>query len=180
MDEPILTGGCVCGNVRYRVTGTAKSVEHCHCTMCRRAHGALYASGALIDASQLKINAGEEGLASYQSSPGNWRRFCRRCGANCSWSLNIFPESSITEQPPSMRARTGDTPPDVSAIFTCLRRHPGNRSTTGCRATMTCRRVWDLGWSEVSRLAKYACCTMLASELTCIGRELRLAPWRSL
>ncbi|MEM9775142.1 MAG: hypothetical protein AAF902_11220 [Chloroflexota bacterium] len=42
-------GGCLCGAVRYKITGPAKSVEHCHCSHCRKAHGALYASGALYN-----------------------------------------------------------------------------------------------------------------------------------
>lgn len=35
-----LEGGCLCGAVRYRVTGKPYHVTHCHCSMCRRASGA--------------------------------------------------------------------------------------------------------------------------------------------
>ena len=33
------SGGCFCGQLRYRVEGPIDSVTHCHCAMCRRASG---------------------------------------------------------------------------------------------------------------------------------------------
>jgi len=39
MDE-ILTGGCLCGDVRYRITAAPVEALYCHCRMCQRAHGA--------------------------------------------------------------------------------------------------------------------------------------------
>ena len=34
-------GGCLCGGVRYEVTGRLRSVMLCHCSMCRRTHGPI-------------------------------------------------------------------------------------------------------------------------------------------
>ena len=39
---PSTHGGCLCGDVRFTVDWPSKWIAHCHCSMCRRAHGAAY------------------------------------------------------------------------------------------------------------------------------------------
>ena len=75
-----LMGGCLCGSVRYALLGAAKSVEHCHCSMCRRVHGAFFLSGALVDRDRLRIEQGADNLTTFVSSEGFRRQFCRTCG----------------------------------------------------------------------------------------------------
>ena len=74
-----IEGGCHCRAVRYTVLGPALSVQHCHCSRCRKMYGTLYASGAVIERAKIRI-AGEENLATYRSSPSFADRFCRTCG----------------------------------------------------------------------------------------------------
>lgn len=74
-----LPGGCHCGAVRYQVRGPALSVQHCHCSRCRKMYGTLYASGAVIERSKVMIT-GEENLTTYRSSPSFADRFCKTCG----------------------------------------------------------------------------------------------------
>lgn len=90
MNEQPLAGGCLCGKVRYEIKASAKSVEHCHCSQCRRAHGAFYASGALFDASAVEIVSGEENLSIFESSTGNWRKFCSTCGCHLFMTVDDF------------------------------------------------------------------------------------------
>ena len=85
------TGGCLCGAVAYRVTAPAKSLEHCHCSKCRRAHGALTAAGALVDAEHFEVVRGREALVSFTSTPGNHRWFCGRCGCHIYMSVDDIP-----------------------------------------------------------------------------------------
>jgi hypothetical protein len=75
-------GGCECGRCRYRVDGEILELSHCHCGMCRRMHGAAYASYAGVAAGAFRWLRGAEQLAAYASSPGVRRTFCARCGAN--------------------------------------------------------------------------------------------------
>lgn len=85
MDEghrPIQTGSCLCGEVRYEIRGPLTSVLNCHCTMCRKAHGAAFRTRASVDASEFVWLAGEELLTAYESSPGQFRTFCSCCGSN--------------------------------------------------------------------------------------------------
>jgi hypothetical protein len=76
-EEPAAAGGCQCGAVRYRVAaGPAKSVV-CHCRMCQRATGGVFAP--LIDVPRDRVTwAGTP--AEWASSDRAVRRFCATCG----------------------------------------------------------------------------------------------------
>ena len=86
-----IAGGCLCGNVRYELLEGAKSIEHCHCSMCRRAHGALFASGGVFNHSAVRITQGEGNLQSYESSAGNYRQFCQTCGCHLFMTVDHIP-----------------------------------------------------------------------------------------
>lgn len=76
-----LTGGCRCGGVRYEIGGRLV-IEHCHCEVCRRAHGAAYASCAVGTRENFRWLAGEVQVTRYVNPEGNVERcFCRVCGS---------------------------------------------------------------------------------------------------
>ena len=77
------TGGCLCGAVRYEIEGPLPSPSACHCTQCRRQHGAL-GIYTLAPADRYKIK-GKRHVAWYESSPGTKRGFCRICGSKLFW-----------------------------------------------------------------------------------------------
>lgn len=76
-----ITGSCLCGTVRYAITGAFHAAGHCHCSMCRKSHGAAFASWAMIDPAQFRWTSGVEQLERYESSPAHERCFCRKCGS---------------------------------------------------------------------------------------------------
>jgi len=76
-----LHGGCLCGAVRYRITGPLGRTGHCHCSICRRSHGAAFATWAAVDAQRFEWTAGAQFVQGHESSPGTLRCFCRRCGS---------------------------------------------------------------------------------------------------
>jgi len=49
--------------------------------MCRKAHGAAFATWGIIDPDRFRWTSGAESVAGYESSPGKQRHFCRRCGS---------------------------------------------------------------------------------------------------
>lgn len=76
-----ITGGCQCGAVRYEITGAFRAAGHCHCSMCRKSHGAAFVSWAHIDPEQFRWTSGADQVARYALSPGHERCFCRTCGS---------------------------------------------------------------------------------------------------
>ena len=77
----VVTGGCLCGAVRFEVVLPAKWCANCHCTMCRRAHGAPFVTWVGLDASAFRMIRGEAERARYASSPAATRTFCAKCGS---------------------------------------------------------------------------------------------------
>lgn len=77
-------GGCLCGGVRYELTGSCRDIINCHCQNCRRTHGhiAAYTSVRQSDLNLLK----QQTLQWYHDqSPDTWRGFCNHCGASLFW-----------------------------------------------------------------------------------------------
>lgn len=77
-----LQGGCLCGAMRYEVDGPLTDVGHCHCSMCRRFHGAAFGTYAKIDSARFRWLSGSELLTVYETSPGIGWAFCRVCGSS--------------------------------------------------------------------------------------------------
>jgi hypothetical protein len=77
----MLSGSCLCGKIKYEINGALFEALNCHCSMCRRAHGAAFRSRARVRADDFRWIAGEDLLTFYESSPGNYRGFCRICGS---------------------------------------------------------------------------------------------------
>lgn len=74
-----LTGGCLCGAVRYEVDPTDGIADYCHCSTCRRAGGAAAVAWLQVAPSQFAVTAGE--AVAFASSAGASRHFCGRCGS---------------------------------------------------------------------------------------------------
>lgn len=81
--EPDLaTGGCFCGAIRFTIDLPSKWCAHCHCTMCRRVHGAGYVTWVGVESGHFHLLGGQDELDWYESSPGARRGSCRICGSN--------------------------------------------------------------------------------------------------
>ncbi|QFU09462.1 Glutathione-dependent formaldehyde-activating enzyme [Rhodobacteraceae bacterium THAF1] len=75
------TGGCLCSEVSYRVTGPLRPVSGCHCQQCRRTSG-HYVAATSAPKAQVEI---EGEVRWYQSSDTAKRGFCPDCGSNLFW-----------------------------------------------------------------------------------------------
>ncbi|MFQ6018380.1 MAG: GFA family protein [Kiloniellaceae bacterium] len=83
-------GGCLCGRIRYRVTGPIESVVHCHCGMCRRATGAAVVTWITVPVARFAITKGEP--ATYRSSDHGRRSYCPSCGAQIAFNSTHAPD----------------------------------------------------------------------------------------
>jgi len=123
VSDPVETAAaCLCGAVRFTARMPSLFCAHCHCTMCRRSHGAGYVTWFSVLREQLSITRGEADLKRYKSSEHGTRAFCGRCGSSLFFETAEHPERvdivlSNVEGPidiaPQLHVHFGDRAPWV-------------------------------------------------------------------
>ena len=91
----MLTGGCVCGRVRYHTTSLPMRVTVCHCTWCQRRTGTAFGAECVFLLKDVTIDG--DSLHSYRhvsDISGRWieQDFCSACGSNIGLRLEAVPE----------------------------------------------------------------------------------------
>jgi hypothetical protein len=111
VQELPLTGGCLCGGVRFEVDEPIVSAGYCHCTRCQRRTGTAASVQARIVPGSLRITAGEEFLRAFEPPDGWAKVFCSLCGSQL-WSRN-------PEDPDALGVRMGalDADPGVRPSY---------------------------------------------------------------
>ena len=89
----MLRGGCLCGGIRYEIVGPVGEALYCHCSMCRKSHGAAFSTFARLTAGDFRIVAGEDQVRSYRSSAPIERTFCATCGARLTVRFDGMPDT---------------------------------------------------------------------------------------
>jgi hypothetical protein len=76
-------GSCLCGGVRFEVTGKPRTMGYCHCARCRKAGGSAFLANIIYRRCDFSWVSGEELVSTYQAEPPNdlKRSFCSRCGS---------------------------------------------------------------------------------------------------
>lgn len=83
----VLTGGCYCGSLRYRLASPLGPVVNCHCSFCRCIHGAAFTTVVLIPPGAMTWQPSSDRPATFKTPLGNVRHFCRNC-ASPIWNLS--------------------------------------------------------------------------------------------
>lgn len=83
-----LKGECLCGKVKYEYRGRTGNLVHCHCTRCRKWHGAAFRSRMVVEREGYRWTEGEEYVTEYQATPNVVKTFCRNCGSSL---VTIYP-----------------------------------------------------------------------------------------
>jgi len=78
----VLEGSCLCGGVRFELTGDFKPRSFCHCASCKRLSGGAGTANGAVRSDSVRIVEGEELLRTYQPNEGSAKTFCSRCGSN--------------------------------------------------------------------------------------------------
>lgn len=84
---PVATGGCQCGKVRYALYVAPQNSHVCHCRMCQKATGGVFA--ALAGAPKSEFEWTEGAPAFFASSNLAKRAYCRDCGTPLSFSYDL-------------------------------------------------------------------------------------------
>jgi len=106
-----LTGGCLCGGVRFEVDEPPISAGYCHCTRCRRRTGTAASVQARIVPGSLRVVSGEELVRAFEPEDGFPKEFCSACGSAL-WSRN-------PDNPDALSVRMGafDADPGVRPSY---------------------------------------------------------------
>ncbi|WP_066338683.1 GFA family protein [Azohydromonas lata] len=86
----MLTGGCLCGAVRYEAGGTPFNLTMCHCATCRRASGAPLVAWFSVPKHEFRLVQGTP--ARFSSSAQGMRSFCKDCGSALTFENSDLPE----------------------------------------------------------------------------------------
>lgn len=104
----MLKGSCACGRVRYEIHGRLVGpVTYCHCWRCRKHSGSSFGTTAGVATADLTFVAGQELMASWESSPGVHRYFARCCGSP------IYKRDEANPEELGFRLGTLDTDPGM-------------------------------------------------------------------
>jgi hypothetical protein len=106
-----LTGGCLCGGVRFEVTHPLVSASYCHCKRCQRRTGTSASVSGRIAPGSLRVVAGEELVRSYEPVDGFAKDFCSGCGSGL-WSRDPSDPDVI-----SVRLGAFDSDPGIRPSF---------------------------------------------------------------
>ncbi|MFM2481701.1 GFA family protein [Celerinatantimonas sp. YJH-8] len=100
----MLKGSCLCHSIQYEISGELGSPVMCHCSKCRKANGSAFAVNAVVKSNEFKITSGTAFISEFESTPGVFRLFCKKCGSPL--------VSRRPSQPEILRLRIGtlDTP----------------------------------------------------------------------
>jgi len=91
MENSRIHGSCLCEAVQFSLQLPSKWCAHCHCTKCRKAHGAGYVTWVGFDEDHFRLDEGQAQLHWYDSSKGAQRGFCTTCGSSLFFRSSRWP-----------------------------------------------------------------------------------------
>jgi len=89
----VFKGSCLCGDIQFSVSGFSEKAANCHCSMCRKFHGAAF--GTLVEVNNLNWLSGEPLLKDFIAPNGSIRTFCKACGASLGFRVKGAPFKEI-------------------------------------------------------------------------------------
>jgi hypothetical protein len=114
-----IRGSCLCGGIKFEITGPLSGPLNCHCSQCRKQHGAPFRSRVRVAVDDFRWLEGEHLIKYYEGAGGYQRGFCRECGspiinrAGPNWKMAArFPQTlsqygiplAILDDPPARPA----------------------------------------------------------------------------
>lgn len=88
-------GSCLCGTIRFDIEEFLPEAAHCHCSMCRKFHGAAFATFVGVHRSRFRWLSGTDSLERYTAANGTMRSFCRHCGSSLTFFSPRAPEEIV-------------------------------------------------------------------------------------
>jgi hypothetical protein len=101
-----MRGSCLCGAVAWEATSPLEALHHCHCSRCRKHHGAPFSTFGQFKREGFRFTRGADRVKSFQSSEQIERTFCSDCGSSLEFRVGFLPDliwlsaGSFDEDPP--------------------------------------------------------------------------------
>jgi hypothetical protein len=80
--EKPIRGSCLCGGVRFEVTGPFRRANHCHCGRCRKHSGTFGETQGRVPRESFRFLEGAELVSVFRSGGGAAKAFCSGCGSS--------------------------------------------------------------------------------------------------
>lgn len=112
MSAAPITGSCLCGALRFEAKRLSDALTHCHCSTCRKHHGAPFASWVSCSMEDFRWTSGQASLGGYHSSGHRNRLFCRDCGSSMPTLVGDevqIPAGNLESVGPFSRVRSRET-----------------------------------------------------------------------
>lgn len=123
MSAKVSAGGCLCGGVRFELTGEPLSAGYCHCTRCQKRTGSAVSAQARVNGRGFRLLQGEDLVNTWRHADGGFEKgFCTACGAH------LF-------------SRNPDNPDQMSIRMSAFDEDPGVRLTW--RAYVAYAAPWE-------------------------------------
>ena len=103
--EKILTGGCVCGEVKFTLEDDFDNFYFCHCEQCRKMTGSGHASNLFTRPENIKWEKGLESIKRYDHPTRAFSQvFCIHCGSGLpylskSGKALVVPAGALDSEP---------------------------------------------------------------------------------
>ncbi len=129
----MIRGSCLCGKVKFQISGEPFSLSYCHCSRCRKAAG-VFSAVLIGKADDLRITEGKDEIAKFRVQPdGKFDRcFCRECGTSlgdlASDDAYVVAASALDDDPkikPMLHIHTASKP-DWYEIVDDLKKFEGD------------------------------------------------------
>jgi hypothetical protein len=80
----MITGSCLCGDIRFETSAEPQGASMCHCGQCRKQSGGIWSS-AYVPEAELTITGPVSWFASSDTAK---RGICPRCGSFLFWKAH--------------------------------------------------------------------------------------------
>lgn len=114
----MIKGSCLCGSVKFEITGEPFSLSYCHCSRCRKAAG-VFSAVLVGKAKDLSVTEGHAEIAKFKPGP-DWkfeRCFCKNCGTSlgdmATGDVYVVAASALDDEPgikPTMHIHAASKP----------------------------------------------------------------------
>ncbi len=106
MNNQKINGSCLCGKVKFQISGPFKIFQYCYCSRCRKLTGSAFSPNIFVPPERFNWTAGEESVGRYELPDAKYFTscFCKQCGSTLPWAVKggkniVVPAGTLDDDP---------------------------------------------------------------------------------